>query len=394
MTKIDKRFLSGNEAVAEGVRLCRPQVIAAYPITPQTTLVEKLSEFVADKEFPCEYMLVESEHSAMAATMGASMMGVRTFTATSSQGLLYMCEMLNFVSGSRFPVVMVDANRSTATPWNIFGDHRDAMAMRDSGWIQLYTESGQESMDTVIQAYRIAEDPRILTPIMVNLDGFSLTHTYDLVEVPDQEVVDRFLPAYQTDNKLDLKNPKSQCISIGPDFHTEIRLQQQDAMDMAKKVIADVDAQFGKEFGRSYGGLVQEYRCDDADYVLVVLGSVAGVSRTVVDELRKQGEKVGVIRVRSLRPFPNEYFASLKNRFKALGVLDRNLSFGNQGGVYTETKAALFTPGNMIQTLNFIAGLGGRDITKVNIAEMFSKLKAVSEGEAENEMQFIGLRWS
>lgn len=186
-----KAFLSANEAAAHGVRLSRPDVVSAYPITPQTTLVEKIADFLADGEAEFRYMMVESEHSAMAAALGASMMGARTFTASSSQGLLYMCEMLSYVSGARHPVVMVDANRSTATPWNIYGDQRDAMAMRDSGWIMLFVENGQEALDTVIQAYRLAEDPEIMTPVMVNLDGFTLTHTYDLVEIPDENDVDR-----------------------------------------------------------------------------------------------------------------------------------------------------------------------------------------------------------
>ena len=221
-----KAFLSANEAAAHGVRLAKPQVIAAYPITPQTTLVEKLADFIADGQSDARYMMVESEHSAMAAALGASMMGARTFTASSSQGLLYMCEMLSYVSGARHPVVMADANRSTATPWNIYGDQRDAMAMRDSGFVQLYVESGQEALDTMLMAYRLAEDPEVMLPVMVNLDGFTLTHTYDLVDIPDQADVDRFLPPFQTTNKLDMNNPMTLCATVGPAYHTEGRIQQ------------------------------------------------------------------------------------------------------------------------------------------------------------------------
>ena len=284
-----KAFLSSNEAAAHGVRLARPQVIAAYPITPQTTLVEKLADFVADGQSNAKYMMVESEHSAMAAALGASMMGARTFTASSSQGLLYMCEMLSYVSGARHPVVMADANRSTATPWNIYGDQRDAMAMRDSGFVQLYVESGQEALDTMIQAYRLAEDPEVMLPVMVNLDGFTLTHTYDLVDIPEQEEVDRFLPPFVTKNKLDMNDPKVLCGTIGPAYHTEGRIQQCQAFETAKRKIQEIDAEYARIFGRSYHGMYEEYRCEDAELVIVATGSVAGTTRVVVNELRGAG---------------------------------------------------------------------------------------------------------
>ncbi|MDR2180709.1 MAG: hypothetical protein LBP21_10405 [Synergistaceae bacterium] len=396
-------FLSGNEAAAEGVRLCRPQVIAAYPITPQTTLVEKLSEFVANREFPCKYLLVESEHSAMAATMGAAMIGCRVFTATSSQGLLYMCEMLSYVSGSRYPVVLANANRSTATPWNIFGDQRDSVAMRDSGWIQFYTESGQESLDTIIQAYKVAEHPEVSTPVMVNIDGFTLTHTYDLVNIPSQEEVEKFLPPLKTTNKFSLEAPKSLSFTIGPDFHLESRYQQQKAFHAAEDVIARVDDEFAGIFGRKYHGMVEQYRCDDAEHILTVMGSTAGTTRIVVDKLRAAGKKVGMIKVRCLRPFPKKFFAGLGGSCKALGVLDRNISFGYEGALYTEVRAAMLKPGASIRTLNFIAGLGGADISKADLELMFEKLGGIASGQEsgqkefgqeEQEHQYIGLRWS
>ncbi|HWQ61801.1 MAG TPA: pyruvate ferredoxin oxidoreductase [Negativicutes bacterium] len=389
-----RRFISGNDAVSAAVRLCRPEVIAAYPITPQTSVVEKLSEYIANKEMDCQYINVESEHSAMAACMGAALMGCRTFTASSSQGLLYMCEMLHYVSGSRFPIVMMNGNRTVAAPWNIFGDHRDSLAMRDSGWMQVYVENAQEALDTIIQAYRVAEDHAVMTPVMVCLDGFVLTHTYEIVNVPSQQEVDAFLPRFvPTDNVLDLAAPRSLCISVSPEWQTEFRHQQYEAMAAAKRLIPEVDAAFAAAFGRSHGGQVEEYRCEDAEYVLVGMGTVTGTARIVVDQLRAGGQKVGLVKVRYFRPFPNEAFAALAPRLKGLGVIDRDLSFGNAGALYTEVKAALAGAGAMPATINFVAGLSGRDITKENLATMFGKLTALAGGKSEPEIQFAGLRW-
>lgn len=389
----EKEFLSGDEAVAYGVRLCKPDVISAYPITPQTIIVERLSEFLADGSLDCEYIHVESEHSAMAAAMGASMMGSRTFTATSSQGLLYMCEMLHYVSGSRFPIVMVNANRTVAAPWNIFGDQRDSVSQRDSGWIQLYAENGQEAMDLVIQAYKLAEDKRVSLPVMVNLDGFVLTHTYELVDVPEQEQVERFLPPYQTENKMDLKHPKSMCFSASPQWQTEFRYQQYQAMAAAQDVLVEVNEEFEKIFGRAYHGMVEAYDCDDAEVVLVVMGSVAGTARLVMKELRKEGKKVGLVKIRSFRPFPKKFFQDLSKKVKAIGVIDRNISFGYEGAVYSEVKAAACHSGTDIQMIDFIAGISGRDITMGNIREMFELLEKKSAGGEVEEIQFTGLRW-
>jgi len=354
-------------------------------------LVEKIADFLANGEADFKYMMVESEHSAMASALGASMMGARTFTASSSQGLLYMCEMLSYVSGSRFPIVMVDANRSVATPWNIFGDQRDAMAMRDSGWIMLYVESGQEALDTVIQAYKIAEDPEVMTPVMINIDGFTLTHTYDMVEIPEQEEADSFLPPYSTTNKMDMKDPKTLCMSVGPDFHTEGRFLQQKAFEAAKRKIVSVNDEYAKLTGRSYGGMIEEYRCDDAEAVLVAVGSVAGTVRVAVDEMREAGKKVGLIKLRSFRPFPKEYFESIRDKFKAVGVIDRSISFGFDGTVFSEVKSAMY--GSGAKMANYIVGLGGRDIPKHQIETMFSKLLGMASGKNEAEVQFLGMRW-
>jgi len=281
-------FLNGDEAVAYGARLCRPHVIAVYPITPQTIVVEKISEFVANNEMTCEYVHVESEHSAMCAAMGASLVGARAFTATSSQGLAYMHEMLHYVSGSRFPIVMMNANRTLAAPWNIFGDQRDSLSQRDTGWIQAYVENGQEALDMIIQAYALAEDDRVYTPVMVNLDGFVNTHTFELVNIPAQEEVDAFLPPFQSKNAVDFHHPRSFCMTASTEWNMEFRYQQQEAMDRARGVIAEVDKRFGDHFGRTYGGMVEEIRCEDAEVVLVGMGSVVGTSRIVVDRLREK----------------------------------------------------------------------------------------------------------
>jgi len=386
-------FINGDEAVAYGAKLCRPQVIAVYPITPQTIVVERLAEFVANGLMNCEYVYVESEHSAMCAAMGASLVGARAFTATSSQGLAYMHEMLHYVSGSRFPIVMMNANRTLAAPWNIFGDQRDSLAQRDTGWIQVYVENGQEALDMIIQAYALAENDRVYTPVMVNLDGFVNTHTFELVEIPDQHDVDEFLPPFRSKNAIDFTNPRSFCITAATEWNTEFRYQQQEAMNNAKKVIGEVDKKFGDQFGRYYGGLVEEYRCAGAEVVLVGMGSVVGTSRIVVDRLRDLGVEVGLVKLRFYRPFPVEYFKSLSTRVKAIGVIDRDLSFGYEGAVASDVKSALCSTEVVPKVINFIAGIAGRDITKENIEEMYNRLFNLIKGGDEKELQFIGLRW-
>jgi pyruvate ferredoxin oxidoreductase alpha subunit len=386
-------FLNGDEAVAFGARLCRPHVIAVYPITPQTIVVEKISEFVANNEMTCEYIHVESEHSAMCAAMGASLVGARAFTATSSQGLAYMHEMLHYVSGSRFPIVMMNANRTLAAPWNIFGDQRDSLSQRDTGWIQAYVENGQEALDMIIQAYAIAEDDRVYTPVMVNLDGFVNTHTFELVNIPTQEEVDVFLPPFKSKNAVDFQHPRSFCMTASTEWNMEFRYQQQEAMDRARGVIAEVDKRFGDHFGRYYCGVVEEIQCEDAEIVLVGMGSVVGTSRVVVDRLRERGFKVGLVKLRFYRPFPRDYFKGLSRRVKAVGVIDRDISFGYEGAVASDIKSALASAGVVPKVMNFIAGIAGRDITKEHIENMYNKLFNLIQGKDEKELQFIGLRW-
>lgn len=387
----NKAFLCGNEAVAEGIRLVSPHVIAAYPITPQTVAVERLAEMVEDGSLKSEFLHVESEHSALSACMGASAIGARTFTATSSQGLLYMAECLHYASGGRFPIVMMNANRSVALPWSIYGDHRDSLSQLDSGWIQVYVEDAQESLDMAIQSFAIAENQKVLTPIMLNLDGFILTHTYELVEIPTKEQVLKFLPPFKTSFKMDLENPKNMGFSSTPADNMEFKYQQHKAVIDAKEVIKQVDSIFGKQFGRAYGGLVDAYHCNDAEFIVITLGSVTGTCRTVVDSLREEDWKVGVLKIRFMRPFPEEEVVEITRHAKAIAVIDRDISFGFEGTVFTNVNSALATTNNHILKLNFVAGLGGRDISKEAIREIFTDLKEVIEGKTKERVKFLNL---
>ncbi|WP_341876211.1 transketolase C-terminal domain-containing protein [Defluviitalea saccharophila] len=386
-----KVFVSGNEAAAIGVKLARAHVISAYPITPQTVVVERLSEMVEAGELKAEFIHVESEHSAMSAAMGASAVGARAFTATSSQGLLYMAECLHYASGGRFPIVMMNANRSLALPWSIYGDQRDSLSLLDSGWLQVYVEDAQESLDMMIQAYAIAEHKEVLTPVMVNLDGFVLTHTYELVEVPRQEDVDEFLPPFDTENKLDFENPKNMCFSSSPSDNMEFKYQQHKAALKASEVIKKVDQSYREKFGRGYGGLVDGYRCDDAEIILITLGSITGTCRVVVDELRSQGKKVGVLKIRFMRPFPEKEILDITRGAKVIGVLEKDISFGYEGTVYTNVNSALIKSGRIIKSYNFIAGLGGRDISREDIKYMYEYLEQAASGAEKECVKFINL---
>lgn len=389
MTK--QKFISGNEAVAEGVRLAKPHVIAVYPITPQTVVVERLAEMVEDGSLKSEFMHVESEHSALSACMGASALGARTFTATSSQGLLYLAECLHYASGGRFPIVMMNANRSLALPWSIYGDHRDSLSQLDSGWIQIYVEDAQESLDMVLQAFAIAEHKDVLTPIMLNLDGFVLTHTYELVQIPESEAVSDWLPSFKTAFAMDFEQPKNMGFSSQPSDNTEFKYQQNKAVLDAIPIIQEVGNSFATTFGRHYGGLVDAYRCDDAELVVVSLGSTTGTCRTVVDELRNEGWKVGVLKIRFMRPFPADDVIKVLGKVKGVAVIDRDISFGYEGTVFTNVNSSLSRIQNKILKLNVIAGLGGRDISKATIRSIFSKLKRGLEGEPVKTVEFLNL---
>lgn len=369
---MSREFIDGNTAVAYGVKLSRTEVIAAYPITPQTKIVEQIADFVAKGEMHAEYVKVESEHSALSACLGASAVGARTFTATSSQGLAYMFEMLHYVSGGRFPVVMAVSNRAVGPPWNIWCDHQDSVSVRDTGWVQLYVETSQEALDACIMAFKIAEETAL--PVMVCLDGFTLSHTNELVDVPDQAGVDAFLPQYRPQNLLDAGHPRTLCAGAMPDLYQEFRLQQQDAMENAKGTILRVCGEFKEYFRRDHGGLTEEYRCEDADAVLVLMGAVASTAKDVVDALRKAGSKAGVLRIRSLRPFPREDIQALTSRVRAVGVLDRDISFGYEGALFSEVKAALLDVREAPPVKGYVTGLGGRDIRPEDIERMFEEL--------------------
>ncbi|MBE5968601.1 MAG: pyruvate ferredoxin oxidoreductase [Lachnospiraceae bacterium] len=381
-----KKFLSGNEAFAEGVRLAGPDVISAYPITPQTIVVERLSEMVEDGSLKAEFIHVESEHSALSCAMGASSVGARAFTATSSQGLLYMAECLTYASGGRFPILMMNANRSTALPWNIYGDQRDSISLLDHGWIQAYAENAQEALDLALIGYYVAEKKEVSTPFMANLDGFILTHTYEVVDVPTKEQAEEFLPPYDTENKLDLDNPKNLAFTAGPDYNMQFKYKAHEGLLRAKEAVKEAEEKFEKIFGRKYTGLVENYYTEDADFVLVTLGSIAGVAKEIVKRRREKGEKVGLLKIRYLRPFPNEEIAAALKGAKAVAVFEKDISFGNEGTVYTNVLSAMQKGGLAPKTSNYVGGLGGKNVSPEDIEKIFDDLKEEKEG-----VNFIGI---
>jgi len=381
-----RQFLSGNEAFAYGVRLARPHVISAYPITPQTIVVEKLSEFVEDGSLKAEFIHVESEHSALSCAMGASSVGARAFTATSSQGLLYMAECLPYAAGGRFPIVMMNANRSTALPWNIYGDQRDSLSQLDSGWIQAYAENAQEALDLALMSFYIAEHRNVSTPFMANLDGFVLTHTYEVVDVPTKEQAEKFLPPFETENKMSFEEPKNLGFSAGPDTNTFFKYKEHTGLLNVRNAVDEAERKFESIFGRHYSGLTESYKTEDADYILITLGSISGLVREIVDKLREQGEMVGLLRIRYMRPFPNEEIAEAVKNAKAAAVLEKDISFGNEGAVYTNVNSALQKAGIGIPTSNYIGGLGGKNISPGEIERIFEELK-----QQQTVVRFLGI---
>lgn len=380
--------ITGNTAAAYGALLSRVQVIAIFPITPQTTISEKLASLIAEGKLKAKILLPESEHSVMAGCIGAAATGARTFTATSSQGLLLMHELLHWASGYRLPIVMAVCNRATASPWNAWCDHSDSLAQRDTGWLQLYCENNQEVLDTIIIAYRVAEE--LLLPVMVNLDGFILSHTAEPVEVPSQELVDRFLPPYQPKYKLDPDNPYTIGCVVGPEWFMEIKYRMQEAMEQGVEVIERAEAEFFRLFGRRYG-LIEEYRCEDAELALVAYATIASTAREAVDELRERGERVGLIKIKSFRPFPTARLREAAGKFKKLVVLDRNISIGHEGVFYQELKSALYHLKDRPQVLGFVLGLGGRDVTPEDIKGIVETARE-REWSEEEVITWNGLR--
>lgn len=370
-----REVLTGNYCAAYGAKLSRAKVVAAYPITPQTTIVEKIASLVASGEFDTEYVPVESEHSAMAACIAATMAGSRTFTATSSHGLAYMHEMLHWASGERAPVVMAVVNRAIGPPWNIWAEHTDAMSQRDTGWIQIFCESNQELLDTVIMAYKIAEDWGVLLPVMVNIDAFYLSHTVEIVDIPDQELVDSFLPPYSIPFKLDVDNPLGFGHLIMPDGWMELRWEIERSMRRAKDVIDEVQRDFSDLFGRSYSS-IEPYKCDDAERVVVGMGTMASTAKDAIDALRDKGEKVGLIKMRTFRPFPRDDILNVINEggITKIGVMDRSTSFGSDSPLYGELKSSLYGRSD-VAVNGYVIGLGGREVGTGDVAAILEDLK-------------------
>jgi len=384
------KVLSADHAVAWAVRLARAEVIPAFPITPQTLIVELISEFISDGDLDAEFIPAESEHSVMSVAVGASAGGVRTFTATSSQGLALMHEMLYAAPQNRLPVVLVNVNRSLGAAAGIWLEHNDSMPERESGWMQVYVEDNQEALDMTLQAYRIAEDHRVMLPIMVCLDGFVLSHTVEKVDVPDQYDVDEFLPKFVPMNMLDVGEPKMINPIVPPDYAMEMRYQLDRVMDSSRKVIKEVDEAFAEKFGRSYGGLFEPYHMEDADFALVSLGTATSTARAVVDELREKGKRAGLIKLRFMRPFPEKELLDAVSHLKALGVFDRSIGFNSYGPVFTEVRSALHAL--ELPITDHIGGLGGRDLTTEEMREIFAVIERSSKGKKVKAVNWYGLR--
>jgi pyruvate ferredoxin oxidoreductase alpha subunit len=387
-----KKVVTGNYAAAYGAMRARVKTVAAYPITPQTFIVEHISEFVNNGELDCAYMEVESEHSAMSACVSASATGVRTFTATSSQGLALMHEILPIASSLRLPVVMAVVNRAIAAPINIWVEHNDIMPERDSGWIQVFCDNNQEVHDMVLQAFRIAEDKRVALPMSVGLDAFILSHTVEPVELSEPEEADRFVPKYVPPSPtLDTAAPKVIGPFVPPEYMMEIRWNVDHAMRQVPKVVGEVNAAFAKQFGRDHGGMIDPYMVDDAEAVLVTMGTASSTAREVVDEFRSRGKKVGLVKLRFWRPYPTEQMRKIAEKVKAVGVFDRAVSYGVGGPSFIEFRNASY--GLNIPVTNFIGGLGGRDVSSVDVRFMFDGiLEAAKTGKAKKEIVWMGTR--
>ncbi len=369
-----RMVLSGNAAQAHAARLARVQVVAAYPITPQTTIVETLADFAAAGELAAQYIKVESEHSALQVVVSAAGLGARTYTATSSQGLLLMHELLHWASGMRAPIVMGVVNRAVAPPWNIAVDHTDTVAQRDTGWIQFYAESNQEVLDTVLEAYRLAEDPAVRLPAMVTEDAFYLSHTVEPVDVPSSEEADRFLPPRDARAILVPGTATRLGSFTGPDHYVEFRREVARAMERVPETFASVEEEYRRVTGRDHGGPLPLYRVEDADTVLVTMGTATTTARGVVDDLRAQGLKVGLAQLRLFRPFPVEAIRSLGAMVDRIGVMDRSFTFGAAGAAATETAAALYGSPHRPTLSGFLAGIGGRDVTPGEVTRMYRAL--------------------
>lgn len=379
-----RKQIEGSQAIAQAVAACRPQVISAYPISPQTHIVEALSSLVKRGEIPgCEYMNMESEFGAMSGCIGASAVGARTYTATASQGLLFMSEAVFNASGLGLPIVMTVANRAIGAPINIWNDHTDAMSQRDSGWLQLYAEDNQEAADLHVQAYKIAEE--LSLPVMVCMDGFILTHAVEVVDVPEEEQVNEFLPSYEPRQVLDPKHPVSIGAMVGPEAYTEVRYLAHHKQMRALELIPKVQKEFQEVFGRDSGGLVRGYRLEDAETVVVAMGSMLGTIKDVVDQRREAGEKVGVLGIISFRPFPTQAVREAISHVKRFVMVEKAFSVGIGGIVSSMVRSSVSGMG--IKNYELIAGLGGRPITKTSLHEYFDKAFA----DQADQLTFLDL---
>ncbi len=380
-----KKILTGNFAAAYGATMARVNVIAAYPITPQTTIVELLSEIVADGELDADFIKVESEHSALASCIGAQAAGARTFTATSAQGLALMHELIHWAARARLPIVLANVNRAMAPGWSIWADATDSISQRDTGWMQIYCENNQEVFDTILMSYKIGENEEVLLPTLVNLDAFFLSHTSQVVDIYDRKRVDSFLPPYNPKIKLDVEKPRAFGGLTSPENYYEFSYKIELSHQKAKQVIRDVGKEFGKIFGREYG-LTESYMCDDAEFILIDYGTIAGTAKDAVDRMRKRGIRVGSLKIRYFRPFPEEEVREIAGKAASIGVIDRAISYGHSGPFFSEVKASLY--GKTIPIYGFIAGLGGRD---VSIREIESMVEYMQNNKPQN-IVWIGVK--
>ena len=392
--KAIKERMSGNEAVSYAIRQVAPEVMPAFPITPSTEIPQMVSTYIANGELDTEFIPVESEHSAMSAAIGAEAAGARTMTATSSAGLALMWEELLLAASNRLPIVLTLVNRTLSGPININCDHSDGMGARDTGWIQIYAENNQEAYDNYIQAFPIAEDPRVHLPVMICQDGFITSHAVENIELMEDEPVKDFVGTYTPEEFM--LNP-GRPVSVGPysvsNYAMEAKKLQEEAMERSKAVILEVAKKFGEMSGRQYG-LFEEYRTEDADYIMVIMGSAAGTAKTAVDELRDQGWKVGVLKLRVFRPFPEKEIAEALKNCKAAAIMDRCESYnGNGGPLSSEIPAGLYRSKVMIETVSYVYGLAGRDFRVEDAAGIFRDLRdLVENGKEVEQFKYIGLR--
>ncbi len=390
----NQKLLEGNEVTTLAVKLCEVEMVAAYPITPSSSIVEKISELCAKGDIDCQFIHVESEHSAMASLIGAAMTGVRVFTATSSQGLALMHEMLHWAAGARLPIVIVNVNRALAPPWTIFCDHTDSLSQRDTGWMQVYCENNQEILDTIIQSYRISE--QVGLPTMVNIDAFALSHTSEAVEVPKPETVREFLPLREAAFKLDIEDPHTFGSGTNPQFYMGIKYRHHLAMQKARTVIKSVNAEFVQTFNRQPDrqngrpdAMIDTLKTEDAEVILVTAGSMSSNAKLAIMELRQKGVKVGLMRIRYFRPFPLEEVTRTLAKASKVAVVDRNCSYGMGGIFCNEVKSALLGQESSPQVFGYVAGIGGMD-TGVGMFKEVVK-KTMEKANPEPEPEWIGV---